>query len=293
MEFLIDPILPQGQIHILAGASTAGKTTLLFQMLHCFQQGRTIIGFPSFPCPFVYIGADRACGVYEALAADLGVSFPMINVVELFIEKVFDPTTITLKMLGDFIDSNISPAPELFVFDPPDSLIGINNWNDKMQVVRGMLRLSRFLQERTAIIVLHATKIHEKNRFLNVYDQIPGSASLQAYAGTRGFLVASDKKHDGNAVVRFIGQRFPEHVVVLQRNTMNGSFHVVSVESEWRNCDFIRQVFKKRVGKCRRLDLYNELVVQGKMSESTLDKILRRMVTSKEITKVDFGEYSL
>lgn len=60
MNYLINPWWPTCEIHLLAGASGAGKTTLMFQLLEKWRLGQPVFGDPSYPCPFAYVRLDRS-----------------------------------------------------------------------------------------------------------------------------------------------------------------------------------------------------------------------------------------
>lgn len=59
-EYLIDSILPKREIHLVAGPSGAGKTRWLFHTLLEWQEGKDVLGCPSYPTPWVYVSADRS-----------------------------------------------------------------------------------------------------------------------------------------------------------------------------------------------------------------------------------------
>lgn len=58
-QYLIDRVMPKRQIHLIGGASGAGKTTIAFQILNDFQAGKDVFGYKTFPEPVIYVASDR------------------------------------------------------------------------------------------------------------------------------------------------------------------------------------------------------------------------------------------
>lgn len=58
--FVIDTIWPRAGFHALVGSSGVGKSTWLLQAIHDWEKGLPVLGFKSYPAPYVYIMCDRA-----------------------------------------------------------------------------------------------------------------------------------------------------------------------------------------------------------------------------------------
>lgn len=59
-KYIIEDLFPAGLLHLISGASGMGKTTWLLQILSDWSRGRKVLGGKkSYPCPWVYITADR------------------------------------------------------------------------------------------------------------------------------------------------------------------------------------------------------------------------------------------
>src|SRR5438445_332753 len=58
-QYIIEGIMPAGQVHLLAGPSGGGKTTLVFQMMEAIAKGEEFLGHKCKAVPQAYISCDR------------------------------------------------------------------------------------------------------------------------------------------------------------------------------------------------------------------------------------------
>jgi RecA-family ATPase len=59
-KFIIDNLFPRRSLHIVAGASGAGKTVFLLSMMTAWARGESVLGFASHPEPWLYVSGDRS-----------------------------------------------------------------------------------------------------------------------------------------------------------------------------------------------------------------------------------------
>jgi hypothetical protein len=59
-DYLVDPIWPKREVHLLAGVTGAGKTTWLFHTLLEWEQSKPVLGMVSHPVPWAYVATDRS-----------------------------------------------------------------------------------------------------------------------------------------------------------------------------------------------------------------------------------------
>ncbi len=274
-------------MHIIGGASGAGKSTLLYQFIDKWRKGLPVLGYASHPEEFVYVQGDRESKMYEELEGKLGMDpVPSINMVDYMIhaEEEVDPANLNLAWLTKMIVTGLRSDPQFLVLDPVDVILGIDNFNDKMSVVRGFLKLRRWQKERTILGLLHSAKVKSEGGYSSVYDTISGSQSIQAYSSTRMVLEEKCKAHDYNSVLHIKGQLFPEHTVVLDRD-YNGAFTVLEVHNDWKARDKIMAVLLG--GEMDRGDL----LARCDVPERTLTRHLAALVAKGQIVKTERGVY--
>jgi hypothetical protein len=80
--YLIEPILPKYEVHLLAGVTGVGKTTWLFHtLIQEWSHGEYVLGFPSYPVPWVYVAADRSlASAYRTMDA-MGIDHSTIDII--------------------------------------------------------------------------------------------------------------------------------------------------------------------------------------------------------------------
>lgn len=59
-EYIIDPIFPANEIHLVGGSSGTGKSTWLIQFLHSLSLGLPCFGYPAHPVEWSYVSCDRS-----------------------------------------------------------------------------------------------------------------------------------------------------------------------------------------------------------------------------------------
>lgn len=71
---IVDSIFPGQSIHLIAGPTGAGKTRFLFSSLEQWVQGGPVLGFPSHPCPWLYVAADRQKSEVDRTLTTMGLT---------------------------------------------------------------------------------------------------------------------------------------------------------------------------------------------------------------------------
>ncbi len=83
-EYLIESILPAGEVHLLGGPSGSGKTRLLFDTLLDWEQGKDVFGYKSHPVNWVYVATDRSIESVHRTLASMGISKERLKIIPAF-----------------------------------------------------------------------------------------------------------------------------------------------------------------------------------------------------------------
>lgn len=182
-------ILPRKQVHILCGASGAGKTTLVLQAIAEAERGND---FPlTFSVePYVnYVVADRTADETLARIHALG-----IRNIEVY--GVSDDKQLNLRLLDDparlfqTVTDSFKRQGNILVLDPI-MLFMEDEGKSYASVARSLIRMSRFCVEHDLVTLCthHAVKTRSDYQFLRPQDRISGSAAFQGFSGTQMVLI--------------------------------------------------------------------------------------------------------
>lgn len=181
-------MFPKNQIHILAGASGAGKTTLILQLIEAWAIG----AIPVIPAlaldakKIAYVAADRA-------QASLGERLNKIPNVQFY--SLVDDKTFCLDWLrqGDIalrrVMDRLKPF-DFLILDPIAPFL-MGSLIDFRSVMISLIHISRVTLEReaTTLATHHLTKARSDYQFLRPQDRISGSAAFHGYSGTQMILI--------------------------------------------------------------------------------------------------------
>ncbi len=196
LTYLIDGIIPQHQVSILAGDSGVGKTTWIFQALLAMQREEPVFGHPTLPHPAVgYVASDRTWDEYQTQADLIGVDLSQLK-----IRTLIDDLSISLDdyknhpmdVLEGMIDS-LLPV-DLMVVDPLIHFFGQNSCSYNYMAA-ALIQVNRWAKAKhiTILATHHATKGRSDYEFTRTQDRISGSAALQGFSSTQLFLQAPVK----------------------------------------------------------------------------------------------------
>ncbi len=191
-KYIVEAILPAGELHLVGGASGIGKTTWLLQWLRDWSEGKPIWGHESFPCPFVYISFDRGVLTTDRTLRRIGMEdwdFPAYDVSELGLVD-YEIWDIVKRF----------PEARLFVIEGfqallPDTTKGRGQNKEEMlwsvEVRRKILSLGI-----TIIGITHSPKMKQGEAYASTRSRFLGSNSLLASTGTLiSFDVPEDSKN--------------------------------------------------------------------------------------------------
>lgn len=174
-DFLVDPILPKHEIHLLAGPTGAGKTRWMFQWLLEWQEGQTIFGYRSHPVKWVYASADRTAVSARRTLESMGIP---VNAVDLI------PAWDRGMTISQIVDEARLRKAEFLIVESFGSFV---QHPATSNIVKGFLQaISSTLRtaQMTMLGVMESPKMKPHERYSNPRQRISGVASWGHFAET-------------------------------------------------------------------------------------------------------------
>jgi KaiC/GvpD/RAD55 family RecA-like ATPase len=229
MADLIEYILPKHEVSILAGASGAGKTTLIMQVLCNLQHNEQVFGHAiEEDLNIGYIAADRTWDAYARLAMQVGVDLDRIKV-----KALIDDTSIDLDQLESnaqgtmykVLSSLVAEGCDLIVVDPLVVLLG-SDINTYHVIAARMIKLNRFCKANQVTILgtHHATKARTDFSFKRPQDRISGSSALLGFTSTQLFLASGEESGQEYTQWHIVSHHAKAEVINLERDKNTGLF---------------------------------------------------------------------
>lgn len=217
-EWLVDAILPAGELHIVGGPSGAGKTTWLLQFLTEWSAGKPIFGYDSHPTTFAYISLDRGERSFRRTLRRCGLDpdeFPYVC--GLRSSKPIVSFEDILTMVTPRFGKAQNP---LLVIEGITTLLPTKAKSiDYNTMFRFFANISAYCNELgiTIIGVMHSPKMKETEMYLNPRQRLLHSVAIGGVVETI-ILVEPDHRHpiDKKRII-----------TVLPRNTSEQEFHMV------------------------------------------------------------------
>ena len=268
-RYLIDTILPNGAFHIISGPSGIGKTTWWFQTSHDWEQGKSVLGFASHPCSWVYISLDRALQETDRTLRRIGLeswNIPCYNMAELIPRNGFGK--IELEPHLDMIVERF-PDVELYVIEGLQGLTpntGRGQSQNKAELLFCMKMQDLILNKgKTVIAFTHSPKnseyIHDRENMLGSQALIGAASTIINFDvppdanGKRRGMAGQQQAH--NRLVTVMGRDFPNIYLDYDR-TLNGGFELSSkrtTPSESNSEESGVELFETHADKLLMLDL--------------------------------------
>lgn len=210
---IIDVLFPGRRVHLIGGASGAGKTTWLLQTLEQWRQSKPVFGYQSHPCSFAWISYDRDFEDFEETCERMHI----------------DPTTYNfnapsgsdfklplLSYLETFVARN--KGVKLLIIEGLSNRTPLGKMNDPV-VVGSWLREIQFFcrkHDLTIIGVIHAPKMKERDRYKEPRSRLAGCASWPGYSSTA--VIIEEKNADGESELR--------ELFILPRNARKHKYNL-------------------------------------------------------------------
>lgn len=201
--YVVDSLIPAYQLHLLSGASGAGKTTLVFQQCRDLLDGKPWFGHAVHPPKkFAYLACDRALDEYEEKFELMGIEpFPIHSILQ---DKSFKPRNLAKPEVRERYFLEIWQQlgePDFLVVDPISPFL-TSNLKDYHAVMDSLIGFTRFCTDHLVTIqgLHHAGKLAVNSGFMRAQDRTNGSGGLLGYSGTQMFLTDAleDPKQPGH-----------------------------------------------------------------------------------------------
>lgn len=180
-EYLVEDLLPVGEVNLIAGPSGAGKTTLLLQCLAEFIRGGLVLGKASHPAQVAYIGCDRSTASIRKTFRRVGLpwgAFPVYSLRD-------DTTEPTMRAIEGWI-AREAPETRLLVIEAIGALVPDGKINDYALVAKFLGSMGRWATNHRASILgtTHAAKVKENERYRNPRQRILGTVAWAGFTDT-------------------------------------------------------------------------------------------------------------
>jgi RecA-family ATPase len=294
MADIIDSIIPAEEVSILAGASGAGKTTLIMQLLTALQANALVWGHAGRPnLRLGYIAADRTWKSYQKTAALANLDLGAIQVRALVNDAAINlhdfersPIDELERLIGTML------PVDLIVVDPLVVFLGVDTNKYHLNAAR-LIRLNRLCMANkvTLLGTHHATKARSDFSFKRAQDRISGTSALLGFTSTQLFLASPEEtgRSDGYYEWHIVSHHAPAKIILLTRE--NGSFEYVGEESTGPQSltDRMLGLFFKEQASLTRQDVQTALKPYA--SRATIDRLLAGSVESKVLMRDKYGSY--
>lgn len=201
-EYLIETIFPCGEIHLVGGPTGAGKTRWLLDMLLAWQQGKSVLDYKSYPCPWLYVSSDRSeksvLRTLKTMQID-PTKIPMLSAMDkrLTLSQILDcvqeraAKLVVIESFGNFVD-------------PPGLGVQVRNFFYSLRPILNQAEL-------TIIGVMESPKMKPKDKYENPRQRISGVATWGHYADTIVLVEPMNaKKANSNRMLTVCPRNAPE-----------------------------------------------------------------------------------
>lgn len=299
MTDIIEHILPQGEVSILAGSSGAGKSTLIMQALKAFENGEdTWLGKKlNYEARWGYLANDHAWKLYRETAGRIQLDIDAMPHISLMDDESIDlekfrvsPLMLLEELLSRLVDANCNAI----VVDTLVSWFGgdIRNYN---LPAYALLRLGRWCRKHDATILgmHHATKARTDYTFKRAQDRISGSMALLGFSSTQLCLLPPDETGEAASQFHIIAHNAPALMIPLKR-TEAGVFAPFLPGDEPLS-PMEEAILGIIAAQGEGATVSRHLIASGlaNVSAATIDRHLKKLTALGRIEKVRHGEYRL
>jgi len=306
--WLVDNLLPGGNLHMIVGGSGAGKTTWLFQILHQWSQGLPIAGHRSHPQPWVYISCDRGMQDTTQTLRRIGLQdwdCPVFAITDLLDLN----NGINIQQI---LEHRAFQGIKVFIIDGlqfllPDTRPGQSQNKVEMTWV-AQLRAMYLEKGYTIIGITHRPKknVTSGSDKQNTRTDALGSASLMACAGTIVKVEEAPQDADQEADQRMVhwnGKQFKEFA---QLYDIDDKGRFVNERTHWIPGALSDEMLAQQQEEGNQFDLWllstpdehfktadieAEIMQKFRVSRATVTRWIRSAVARGLLVKIDHGRY--
>lgn len=251
-RYLIDPIWPSREVHIITGESGVGKTTLLTQWVNDLAAGRPILGFKLPPQKVVYISNERS---QESLEIDNDARWkltaPFYTIAEAM-KGVKVPLKDRWSYAGlvGLIEKYSGEGFKVMVVDPIVTFCP--KPNDQNEVHRFLYTLAQSELKRFGVTVIasgHPPKEREGQKILNIRQKVAGSQGWGSFSNCNMHLEAANDENRMETRVRLeVRSRHAQPMeFFFDRDEIGRLVEIPSLESQSTEFVMLRVLEGKKV----------------------------------------------
>lgn len=285
-RWLIDQIMPETEMHLLAGPAGVGKTTLALQLGSDIQEGRPVWGRRTEPTGMVIVSLDRSENAHRRMLDGLAIPpdrfafFPQRN----------EPTSIEIIVRTC---ASAFPRHRLLFIDGFATLCdGINSYTESSAFLRRGGKLCE-QYDRTILGSVHSTKTKEGEAYSNPRQRVLGSVAWAAYSDLIVTMdpARPDDPSDLIRVVNVLPRNSAEFTLKYERKGPNlvpwtdpAESDLLSILDFWLHSqDFEREIPKREIVKYAR--------ETATLQERTVERWLLAQVESGRLERLKRGSY--
>ncbi len=229
-RFLIEDLMPEHEVHLIAGPSGAGKTIFTEQILiKPYLAGLPVFGKATRPRGVAYVSCDRSQDSFYRSLDRQGISY------DAFPFLISGPSSGTIKELYDALNwcHSDHPTSHLLVIEGFGSLVPGSKTSDYGAVAKFLHECRRLCEkwDLTLLGSLHATKVKDSEKISNPRQRILGSV---AWAGFADLILVIDEedpedKANRNRILHVLPR---DHERFVIKYSMDSKGHLLSLDDQ-------------------------------------------------------------
>ncbi len=202
VDYLVDRLLLQSGLSVLAAKPKVGKTTLAEQLALCVGTGEDFLGRSSKQGLVLYFTLENGEELFLEHMREMGAKKDVpIEVCEVRVANEISALDSAIK----------AKAPRLVVIDTIAHFTTVDDFNDYAEISRKLAPLDSLAKKhKTHIMIIHHAK---KERGASDMDSVLGSTAI---TGTVGSILILDKDKEENRLIQTIqrrGENIPKSVL--------------------------------------------------------------------------------